>query len=75
MKTFTIPITESPDKYAPCNATMIWLMFPIEDHPKLSKPDIRFRHERERKKYRALKASGIKSIAVSAWRIEPINPH
>jgi hypothetical protein len=35
---------------------------PIENHPRFSKPDVRFRHMRTRKAYRKIKEMGINTF-------------
>ena len=50
--------------------TMSLVKTPIEDHPKFSKPDVRFRHMRTRKIFRKFKAAGIDTFIAPKIVIE-----
>jgi hypothetical protein len=63
MKTLKFRLSDDWQCHAvpPCDVTFSLEEFPIDDHPSFCKPhaNIRFRHARVRKRFQAMKSSGI----------------
>ena len=57
--------------YIPCVVTLTMRQVPIEDHPRFSKPDVRFRHDRVRKAFAFAKANGVETYYENIWIITP----
>ena len=70
-KPFYLQPGDDPAKYAPCDIVLSMEDEPIENHPRFSKPDVRFRHARTRKNFAKLKASGVNYYLVPRMRIIP----